>query len=120
MWNIERLEVYSKICDLVKRVYGLIGLLPKEERFALGDQMRRAVASVRLNMVEGSGKRTSREFVSYLNNVMGSLREVRGCISIGVDVGYFGEDGGKEIGEIRRIERLLAGYVKYVLRRDVK
>jgi len=36
MWNIERLDVYFKICELVKRVYVLIGALPKEEKFALG------------------------------------------------------------------------------------
>ena len=56
MWNIERLEVYDKICFLVKRVYVLIGMLPKEEKFALGDQMRRAVSSIKLNILEGSGK----------------------------------------------------------------
>ena len=120
MWNIERLEVYDKICFLVKRVYVLIGMLPKEEKFALGDQMRRAVSSIKLNILEGSGKRTSKEFASYLDNAMGSLREVRGCISIGIDVGYFGEDVKNDIDEILRIERLLAGYIGYVKKRDVK
>jgi len=120
MWNIGRLEVYDKICSLVKRVYVLVRILPNEERFALGDQMRRAVSSIRLNVQEGSGKRTSKEFASYLDNAMGSLREVRGCVSIGVDVGYFGEDVKKDVDEILRIERLLAGYIGYVKKCDVK
>ena len=88
-------------------------MLPNEEKFALGNQMRRAVTSVKLNIIEGSGKRTSKEFVSYLNNAMGSLKEVRGQIEIGVDLGYF--DGDDEIAEIRRIERMLFGYIKYVV-----
>lgn len=119
MWNIERLEVYERVCSLIKRVYILIGRLPNEEKFALGDQMRRAVVSVKLNMIEGSGKRTSKDFVSYLNIARGSLREVRGQIEIGVDLGYFGEEGEREIAEIKRIERLMVGYVSYVEDRDV-
>ena len=91
-----------------------------EEMFELGSQMRRAVVSVRLNMNEGEGKRTSREFISYLNNAMGSLKEVKGQIEIGVDLGYFKEDGRKEIEEIRRIERLLSGYIGYVRNKSVK
>ena len=120
MWNVERLEVYDKVCFLVKRIYILIRILPQEEKFALGDQMRRASSSIRLNILEGSGKRTSKEFASYLDNAMGSLREVRGCISIGIDVGHFGEDAKKDVDEILRTERLLAGYIKYVKERNVK
>ena len=120
MWRIENLEVYTKIYLLIKRVYVLIGVLPTEERFALGGQMRRAVVSVKLNIIEGSGKRTSKEFISYLNNAMGSLREVWGQIEIGVALGYFGEGGEREVAEIKRIERLLAGYIKYVREKDVK
>ncbi len=120
MWNVERLEVYSRVCSLIPRVYVFIGVLSKEEKFALGSQMRRAVTSVKLNMIEGSGKRTSKEFVSYLNNAMGSLKEVRGQIEIGVDLEFFGENGRVEVAEIRRIERMLSGYIKYIKEKDVK
>ena len=112
--------MYRRVCLLVKKVYVLIGMLPSEERFALAEQMRRAVVSVKLNFKEGSGKRTSKEFAGYLDNSMGSLKEVGGCIEVGVDLGYFGKDEEKEIGEIRRIERLLAGYKEYVKKKNVK
>lgn len=103
MWRIDGLEVYGKIKELVVRVYGLIKGLPVEERYALADQMRRAVVGVRIKMEEGSRKRTSKDFVSYLDASMGSLREVRGCIETGIDLGYFGEEGKKEVEEIKRI-----------------
>ena len=120
MWKIDNLEVYRKIKKLVKEIYGFVGRLPNEEKFALGDQIRRAVVSVRINMREGSGKRTSKEFASYLDNSLGSLREVCECLDVGVDLGYFGEGGRKKITEVKRIERLLIGYRKFVLDRDVK
>ena len=121
MWRIDNLEVYKKVCALIPRVYVFINGLPAEEKFELGSQMRRAVVSVKLNFKEGSGKRTSADFVSYLNNAMGSLKEVVGQIETGIDLGFIDEDEGrKEIGEMRRIERLLAGYIGYVKGKSVK
>ena len=120
MRKIDNLEVYKKVKLLVKRVYIFIDKLPKEERYALGDQMRRAVVSIRINFREGLGKRTSREFAGYLDNSMGSLREVKECLDVGFDLGYFSEDAKREIEEIKRIERSLAGFIEFVKKRDVK
>lgn len=115
MWRIDNLEVYRKICFLIPRIYVFIGKLPVEERFELGSQMRRAVVSIKLNFKEGSGKRTSADFVSYLDNAMGNLKEVVGQVETGVDLGFIDEvEGKKEIGEMRRLERSLAGYIEYV------
>jgi len=59
MWRIDKLEVYRRARLLIPRVYVLIGKLPNEEKFELGSQMRRSVVSVKSNIKEGSGKRTS-------------------------------------------------------------
>ena len=96
--------MHERVCLLVRRVYILVGMLPGEEEFALAEQVRRAVVSVRLNFREGFGKRTSREFVSYLNNVMGSLKEVWGCIEVGMDLRYFGDDAKKDIGKLEGLK----------------
>ena len=42
--------------DLVVEVYNLVKKLPKEEQFALSDQMRRAVISIPSNIAEGRGR----------------------------------------------------------------
>ena len=120
MWNIDRLEIYKRACLLIPRVYSLIGKLPQEEKFELGSQLRRAVISVKSNMKEGSGKRTSKAFVAYLDNAMGSLREVKAQTEIGVDLGYFDDDGKSVIDECWRMERMLAAYIDYVWGKDVK
>ena len=121
MWRIDNLEVYRKVCALIPRIYVFINKLPSEEKFELGSQMRRAVVSVKLNFKEGSGKRTSINFAGYLDNAMGSLKEVVGQVETGVDLGFIDkEEGSKEVGEMRRIERLLAGYIEYVKKKDVK
>ena len=48
-FSFENLEVYGKIRELIKNVYRLQNCFPKEERFGLEDQLRRAVVSVNPN-----------------------------------------------------------------------
>ena len=51
-----------KIWQLVKIVYTKIRLFPKEEQFALCDQLRRAVVSIPSNIAEGYGRDTHKDF----------------------------------------------------------
>ena len=120
MWNIDRLGVFKRACLLIPKVYSLIRMLPLEEKFELGSQLRRAVFSVKSNMKEGSGKRTSAAFIAYLEHAMGSLREVKTQIEGGIDLGFFGEDGKDVVKECWRLEGMLAGYIEYVRRKGVK
>ena len=70
------LKVWQKAIELTSEVYKLVKLLPNEERYALSDQIRRAVVSVPSNIAEGRGRGTNKEFVRYLLMSRGSLWEV--------------------------------------------
>ena len=50
------LIVWQKAMELVKAVYALTKTFPSEERYALTDQLRRAVVSIPSNIAEGSGR----------------------------------------------------------------
>ena len=63
--NYQKLEVWKKSMDLVELVYALVKKLPKEETYALSDQIRRAVVSIPSNIAEGQS-RGSKEFVQFL------------------------------------------------------
>ena len=54
----QNLIVWQKAMDLVEEMYRLIRTLPKEEMFALANQMRRASVSVPSNIAEGAGRKT--------------------------------------------------------------
>ena len=54
------LIVWQKAMELTKMVYALIRRFPVEERYALGDQLRRAVVSIPSNIAEGNGRAESK------------------------------------------------------------
>ena len=83
------LEVYQMSMDLCEKVYGLVRKLPAEEKFALGDQLRRAVVSIPSNIAEGNGRGTSKDYAHFLSMARGSLFEVRTQLELAVRLGYF-------------------------------
>ena len=70
------LRVWQKAMDLVVEVYRLVKLLPKEENFALANQMRRAVVSIPSNIAEGNARTSEREFLRFLSVAQGSNAEL--------------------------------------------
>ena len=78
IFNFEQLEVYKKSLVFVNVVYDVTAKFPKEERFVLAEQFRRAAISIPLNIAEGCGQ-TKLQFKRYLNTAKGSIRE---CIAI--------------------------------------
>ena len=55
-FNFEKLQVWQQSRLLVKDVYMLLRKFPKEEQFALADQIRRSIISVPSNIAEGKGR----------------------------------------------------------------
>ncbi len=62
--------------DFALDIYGLLPYLPKEERFGLCDQMRRAAISVPSNIAEGQSRNSPNEFIHFLSISKGSLAEL--------------------------------------------
>ncbi|MBF6594660.1 MAG: four helix bundle protein [Thermaceae bacterium] len=74
-FSFEQLEVYQKSITLIARVYQLTGNFPADERFGLTSQIRRAANSITLNIAEGKGCSSDRDFVRFLYQARGSLLE---------------------------------------------
>jgi four helix bundle protein len=90
--DYRNLKVWQKAIELTSEVYKLVKLLPNEERYALSDQIRRAVVSVPSNIAEGRGRGTNKEFVRYLLVSRGSLWEVSTQLEICEKLQYLNHD----------------------------
>lgn len=74
--SYQDLMVWQKAMNLAKNVYCLTRKLPQEEKYALSDQMRRAVVSIPANIAEGQSRRTTKDFVHFLYIAKGSNAEL--------------------------------------------
>lgn len=87
-YNYEKLEIYRLACELVIEVYKITKQFPKSEIFGLTNQIRRAVVSVVLNIVEGSSRLSKKEFAIFIERSIGSLIEMRAAIQIADKLGF--------------------------------
>ena len=74
--DFTQLIVWQKSMDLTIIIYSLVKFLPREENYALSDQMRRAVVSIPSNIAEGQGRASDKEYVHFLAMARGSLWEL--------------------------------------------
>ena len=75
-YYFERLDVWQQARQLVVQVYKLLEKFPKEEKYALCDQLRRSVISIPSNIAEGSGRIAKKETIHFLEIAYGSLMEM--------------------------------------------
>ena len=88
MESYRELIMWQKAMDLVEEVYRLVKLLPREETYALSDQMRRAAISIPSNIAEGHGRNSEREFLRFLSIAQGSRAELDTQIEICIRLKY--------------------------------
>jgi four helix bundle protein len=79
-WPFEELEVWNKAMDLVDKIYDLIEIFPKDERYGLTDDLRRAVISIPNNIAEGKGMYSQKHFLEHLYRSRGLLYETVTCL----------------------------------------
>jgi four helix bundle protein len=110
MTTFRNLNVYIKSKELVKQIYELLKKFPKEEQFALSDQLRRAVISVPSNLAEGSGRYSVKEQLHFIEISYGSLLEVECQLDIAHDIKYISDDEYLSAeNQIGKVASLLSG-----------
>ncbi len=113
--GFEDLEVYQQARLVRKRIYKLTSQLPKDERFNLISQMRRAALSTTNNIAEGHGSRSWRHNIAYLYRSRGSLNELLDDLNACEDEAYFQAEHLDSLrDDIGRAARLINGYIRYL------
>ncbi len=97
VYSFEKLKVWQEAKKLVVDVYRLLDSFPKFEKYALCDQIRRAIVSVPSNIAEGSGRRSLKEQIHFLEIAYGSLMETYNQLLIAIELTYITEESVEAI-----------------------
>jgi four helix bundle protein len=106
------LRVFEAADVLVIDVYQLVQQFPRDERYGLQSQVRRAAVSVATNIVEGSVRRSERSWAHYLEIALGSACEVRYLLDLSVRLRIVAEPAAAPLRD--RYSNLIAGLQKLI------
>lgn len=97
MHKYEDLNVYKKALIYTKTVRNSTKVFPKEELYSLTSQFRRAADSIVLNITEGAGNYSDKEFAHFLTYSIRSGFECKGCVDIAITNEYISEHDGNNL-----------------------
>lgn len=113
MKDFRSLSVWERSHQFVLRMYKEIDKFPKYEKFRLSDQLIRASYSIPMNIAEGSGRQTDKDFARFIQISIGSACEVEYQLLLLKDLEMLDVDTYDElIGEIIIIRKMLINLVK--------
>ena len=104
-FRFEGLEIFQLALEFARAVYELTKRFPKEEVFGLTANQRRAATSIALNIAEGAGRGTKREFAHFITVASGSLFETVAGFLLAENLGFVRPT---ELAELRVKAELLA------------
>ena len=88
----EKLDLWKKAVDFVVAIYKVTESFPKEEKFGLTSQLRRASVSIVANISEGAARRSTKELRQFLSHSQGSASEVDTELVISFRLDYIRPD----------------------------
>jgi len=111
--NYKELKVWQKAYQLCLEIYKVTRDFPKEERYGLTSQIRRAAVSIPSNIAEGYGRKSIGEYIQALYIAYGSQCELETQILLSGDLGFIESRILKQLlGRVEEVERMLKGLIK--------
>ena len=108
------LAAWREAMALVVAIYRQTAGFPKEERYGLTSQIRRAAVSIPSNIAEGAGRNSPRELLQFLGVTCGSLAELDTQLELAVQLGYM--DAAADV--LERTSRV--GMLVRLLRKSIR
>lgn len=100
MHNYNDLKFWQKAHQVVLKIYSLTNNFPGEEKYGLTSQLRRASVSTAANIVEGSKRKSNKDFAHFLNIAEGSASEVEYLLLVAKDVGYLSKEDSEIVSSL--------------------
>jgi four helix bundle protein len=108
------LEVYKLARNLAKDIFEITKGFPKEEMYALTDQVRRSTRSVGAQIAEAWAKRRyEKHFISKLTDADGEQQETQHWIETALDCSYISREVARgQLEQCVSIGRMLGSMIQ--------
>ena len=108
------LQVWQRGRVLVRVIYELTNSFPKEELYALTNQMRRAAISIPSNIAEGHLRNSTKDYIYFISIAIGSIAELETQVILAQDLEYIKNVEGtlEEITILRKMLMSLRNKLK--------
>ena len=114
-FSFEDLDVWKISFDFAEKVYIITKNFPKDEIYGITSQLRRAGLSISLNIAEGKGRYSKKEFKQFLFIARGSLYETITLLKLCVKLRYLTETHYNNlINDCEKIQSKIAGLINYL------
>ena len=112
MRDYRKLSVWQKSHQLTLDIYGVVKTFPKEELFGLTSQMKRSASSIPMNIAEGCGRKSNKDFCRFLTIAFGSANELEYQILLSIDLHFLQNESGKsQLMQVEEIKKMLSGLI---------
>jgi len=107
------LIVWQKSVDMVTTVYECTKSFPKDELYGIVSQIRRSAVSVPSNIAEGYGRRSTQDYIRFLQIALGSLYELQTQLIISMNLKFLTKETLAAIDlKLSEIEKMLISLIK--------
>jgi four helix bundle protein len=111
MRDFSKLFIWQKSHKLVMSIYDTTNKFPKNEMFGLTSQIRRASSSIPINISEGCGRYSNKDFARFLQIAIGSACEVEYELLLAKELKYLEEQEYSELSkEVVAIRKMIIKY----------
>lgn len=108
--NFKDLKVWQKAMAVVKEVYKQTANFPSHETYGIVSQIQRAVVSIPVNIAEGAGRNSNKEFLRFLDIANGSAFELETLLLLSVDLQFLSKEAHVRLSEdIADIQKMIYG-----------
>ena len=121
MRDYRKYDVWNDSHQLVLYIYKVVMIsLPTYEQFDLTSQIKRAAYSIPMNIAEGCGRNSDKDFAHFLDIAMGSTNELEYCLYLAKDLGYISNENYTfSIDLVNRVKAKLINLIKSVRKSGV-
>jgi len=109
--SFKQLKIWNLAMDIVVDVYKITADLPKEEKFGLTSQIRRAAISIPSNIAEGAGRGSDKEFSHFLKVALGSVFELETQLIVSERLNIIGIELSDIYLKINELEKMIIGFI---------